>query len=309
VRPVPARARFIGVVGDWVGAGRLTLHAATVEGVVAATLDSTWRAARAMRGGGCRFSEGERPPALGRWLGGPLEGDDVTPRRQTDCQQCLVRDRAICGDIPTDQRQAFLAIRHCHRYRPRQVIFHEETPALGFYVLCSGRVKLTRSDRQGRQQIIRLARPGDIMGEEALLPKGDFRVTAEALEESQAAFIRREDLLGFLDKGNGMSGRFLLHLCQLLIQAQDRLARMALGDARERLAGVLLDLARDYGRRTLRGTDLDLSMSRAELAALAGLSPETGMRLLSQFKAEGLVEVNGRHLTLLRPDALAAIGA
>lgn len=228
----------------------------------------------------------------------------MMPRRQTDCQQCLVRERAICGDLPVSQVQAFTSIRHCHHYRPRQVIFHEETPALGFYVLCSGRVKLTRSDRQGRQQILRLARPGDMMGEEALLPKSDYRATAEVLEESQAAFIRREDLLGFMEKGNGIGTRLLLHLCQLLIQAQDRLARMALGDARERLGGVLLDLARDYGRRTLRGTDIDLSMSRAELAALAGLSPETGMRLLSQFKEQGILEVNGRRVTLLQPDAL-----
>ena len=232
----------------------------------------------------------------------------MTPRRQIDCQQCLVRERAICGDLPVNQVQAFTSLRHCHHYRPRQVIFHEETPALGFYVLCSGRVKLTRSDRQGRQQILRLARPGDVMGEEALLPKGDYRATAEVLEESQASFIRREDLFGFMEKGNGISTRFLLHLCQLLIQAQDRLARMALGNARERLAGVLLDLARDYGHRTVLGTDLDLSMNRAELAALAGLSPETGMRLLSQFRSEGLLEVNGRHLVLLRPDALAALG-
>lgn len=232
----------------------------------------------------------------------------MTPRQQSECQQCLVRERAICGGLPDSEVQAFTNIRHCHQYRPRQVIFHEGTPALGVYILCSGRVKLTRSDRQGRQHILRLARPGDVMGEEALLPRGEYRATAQVLEEGQASFIRREDLLGFMEKGNGMSTRFLFHLCQLLIQAQDRLARMALGDARERLAGVLLDLARDYGRRTLRGTDIELNMSRAELAALAGLSPETAMRLLSQLKNDGLIEVDGRRLTLLQPDALGASG-
>ena len=93
----------------------------------------------------------------------------------------------------------------------------------------------------------------------------------------------------------------------MLVETQVRFTHVALGDARTRMAAQLLDLAERYGTPAAKGITLDLPLRRAELASLVGLSPETAMRLLSQFQREGLLEVQGRRLTLKAPERLRAL--
>jgi CRP/FNR family transcriptional regulator len=93
----------------------------------------------------------------------------------------------------------------------------------------------------------------------------------------------------------------------VLVETQIRLTHVALHDARTRMAAQLLDLAEHYGEPGSKGTTLRLALRRGELAALVGISPETAMRLLSQFQREGLLEVRGRRLTLKSPEGLRAL--
>ncbi len=233
-------------------------------------------------------------------MGQPLK---ILPR----CDSCGERERCLFGDLPPAQLEAFNRIRHFHAYKARQVLFHEGTPALGFHIGCAGRVKMSKADSHGREQILRIANPGEVIGEEALLDSQPYGASAEALEDCHTAFIARQEFLAFLGTGQNLGLRFLLHLCRTLIETQGRLARMGLGDARGRLAGTLLDLARRYGRPGNGGLDLDVNLSRAELAAMVGLSPETAMRLLSEFQAEGLLRLVGRRITVVSQDKLGAL--
>ncbi len=226
----------------------------------------------------------------------------VLPR----CEACQEREQCIFGNLPAPQVEAFNRIRHFHQYKARQIIYHEGTPALGFHIGCTGRIKLSKADSNGREQIVRIANPGEIIGEEALLDGQPYGATAEPLEDCHTAFIKRAEFLGFMN-GGGIASRFLLHFCRTLIETQGRLARMGLGDARARLAGTLLDLTHRYGKPARAGTNVDLELSRSELAAMVGLSPETAMRLLSEFKADGLLRLEGRHITVLSRDKLATL--
>jgi len=229
----------------------------------------------------------------------------VLPR----CDACAEREQCIFGNLPAPQLENFNRIRHFHQYRARQIIFHEGTPALGFHIGCSGRIKLSKADSNGREQIVRIASAGEIIGEEALMDGQPYGATAEPLEDCHTAFIKRGDFLAFLNGGGGIASRFLLHFCRTLIETQGRLARMGLGDARARLAATLLDLTQRYGKPTKGGVNLDLELSRSELAAMVGLSPETAMRLLSEFKGDGLLRLDGRQIIILSRDKLAALAS
>jgi CRP/FNR family transcriptional regulator len=233
-------------------------------------------------------------------MGQPLR---VLPR----CESCQTREQCIFDGLPPAEVEAFNRIRHLHHYKARQAIFHEGTPALGFHIVCSGRIKLSTADRDGREQVIRIANPGEVIGEEALLDSHAYHATAEPFEDCHTAFIKRDQFLVLLESNHGVASRFLLHFCRTLIEAQGRLARMGLGDARTRLAGTLLGLAQRYGRRAKGGVDLDLNLSRAELAAMVGLSPETAMRLLSEFKADGVLRLEGRRIIVLSVEKLATL--
>ncbi len=225
------------------------------------------------------------------------------------CDTCQGREQCIFGNLPAPQLENFNRIRHFHQYKARQIIFHEGTPALGFHIGCTGRIKLSKADSNGREQIVRIANPGEIIGEESLLDAQTYGATAEPLEDCHTAFIKRADFLALLNGSEGIASRFLLHFCRTLIETQGRLARMGLGDARARLAGTLLDLTQRYGKPGKGGVNLDLELSRSELAAMVGLSPETAMRLLSEFKADGLIRLDGRHITVLNREKLAALAS
>jgi CRP/FNR family transcriptional regulator len=213
----------------------------------------------------------------------------------------------LTSQLSPDDIEATKGIRHIRTYRTRQILYHEGMPALGLHILCFGKAKLSRGGNEGNQQILRLVGPGEICGEEALLDQAGYTNTAEALETCQTAFVRREAFLDLLEDRHRVLLPLLRHICQVLVETQVRFAHMALGDARARLVAQLLDLAERYGTPTAKGIAIQLALRRAELAALVGLSPETAMRLLGQFRREGLLEVQGRRLTLKSPERLRAL--
>ncbi len=224
------------------------------------------------------------------------------------CSECEARETCfLTSQLSPEEVEATKGIRHIRGYQARHTLYHEGMPALGIHILCSGHVKLSRADNDGRQQILRIVGPGDICGEEALLEGTPYTTTAEALESCQSAFVRRETFLDLLQSRNQILLPLLQHICQVLIETQIRLARVALSDARTRLAAQLLELAERFGRPGPKGITLHLALRRGELAALAGLSPETAMRLLSEFKREGLLDIQGRRLTLKSPERLRAL--
>lgn len=222
------------------------------------------------------------------------------------CEACETRPESVLCNGDGTALAAFSAIHHRHRYLAKQTLYHEGTPALGLYVLCHGRIKATRSDGNGREQIVRLVDPGGILGEEALRSGSHYVGTARVLEDSQVAFVGREALLRLLRAHEGMAVSLLQHLSRVLVSTQANLARLALADARSRMAGLLLELGRRYGQPTDEGIALSLAVSRGEMAAMIGLTPETAMRLLSQFRDEGIVRTDRRQVVLVRPERLEA---
>ncbi len=224
------------------------------------------------------------------------------------CSECgAKRSCLLVSQLTPEEIETTRGIRHIRSYLARQTLYHEGMPALGIHILCSGRVKLSRGHDDGRQQILRIVGPGEICGEEALLDGAPYTNTAEALETCQSAFMRREAFLDLLQNRDRILLPLLRHICQVLIQTQVRLTHVALSDARTRMAAQLLDLAERYGEPESKGTTLRLALRRGELAALVGVSPETAMRLLSQFQREGLLEVRGRRLTLKSPERLRGL--
>jgi len=224
------------------------------------------------------------------------------------CQECGGRQTCLLlSRLAPQEIEATRGTRHIRTYQARQILYHEGMPALGIHHLCSGRVKLSRGDHNGRTQILRIVGPGEICGEEALMQGVPYTNTAEALDTCQSAFMRREAFLDFLQNRDHVLLPFLQHICQVLIETQIRLTHMALSDARTRLVAQLLELADRYGQSGSKGVTLQLALRRGEVAALVGLSPETVIRLLSQLQREGLVDVRGRHLTIKALERLRAL--
>ncbi len=221
-----------------------------------------------------------------------------------DCTACSSRVLGVLCNLKE------LALKECNEhkttnyYKKGQVIFYEGNQSYGLYCVFSGRVKLFKSGVDGRQQIVRLAGPGDLLGYRSLFAGEAYHATAEAIEDATVCCIDKTAFFTMLGKNQELAFNVIRKLARDLREAEDKATSIAQRSVRERMAELLLMLVETYGRPSKKGRKIDLHLSREEMAEMIGITQETAIRLLSDFKKEGLVEVKEREITVLDAKAL-----
>jgi CRP/FNR family transcriptional regulator len=223
------------------------------------------------------------------------------------CDTCAFRGKAVLCDLEGDDLAEFQNIKHSLDYEPHQTVFYEGHLCLGLYLLCTGKVKLTRSSARGQRQIVRILGPGELIEKHAFGERALHEVTCETLEPSQVCVIDKERYLAVIHRNPQLA----IKLIQLLSNEHgvnmDQLDQFTFKAARERLAGLLLELGDRFGKKSADRVQVGLTLKREEVAEMAGITVETAIRLLSVFRDEGLLTIDGRAITLLNPDRLARI--
>jgi len=188
-----------------------------------------------------------------------------------------------------------------------ETVFHEGMPAFGLYILCRGKVKVAKHTRGGRSQILKLLGPGEILGEKTLFDQETYTCYAKTLEPSRLMFIPREDFLSFVRRHPEVAIRLVEKLSRELKVFGDRLVEITSRSAKERVARVLLELARAFGEEREEGLDLGVELPRGELAEMAGVSTETAIRILSELKERGIVSLSGHRIVVNKLETLEGL--
>jgi CRP/FNR family transcriptional regulator, polysaccharide utilization system transcription regulator len=218
--------------------------------------------------------------------------------QQLSCQHCKARFGSIFCKAEGEQLATLNAARVCSLYKKGQVIFQEGAYSFGIYCINSGKIKLSHSGDDGREQIIRLVKAGDIMGYKALLSGERYTATAIALEDAQVCFIPKDLFLSVLQSDPSLSLEMMRILSSELRKAELKITHLAQKPVRERLAETLLFIHETYGVES-DGQTLNVRLSREEIANLVGTATESAIRLLSEFKKEGMIELEGKKIRLL----------
>lgn len=222
---------------------------------------------------------------------------------QPQCAACIAGTHAIFENLEEPQVQFLNEQKYCQHYQKGQVIFQEGARPQGLYCVNAGKIKLTYLGDDGREQIIHLAKAGDILGYRALLGDDTYSLSAVAMEESAICFIPRTSFLELVQQNGKLSGELIKLLTAELRMTEQHLAGMAQKTVRERLAEALLLLRETYGFEP--GTQiLQVQLSREELANMVGTATETIIRLLTEMKHENIVELNGKKIHLADIPAL-----
>ncbi|RAJ85418.1 CRP/FNR family transcriptional regulator [Chitinophaga dinghuensis] len=214
------------------------------------------------------------------------------------CQNCKDRFTSIFCKADHNNLEQIDEAKVCSAYKKGQVIFHEGAYPFGVFCINDGKIKLSHSGDDGREQIVRLVKAGDIMGYKALLSNERYTATATALEDSSICFIPKDLFLNILQKDASLSFEMMRILSSELRKAELKITHLAQKPVRERLAETLLFIRETYGLEE-DGSTLNVRLSREEIANLVGTATESAIRLLSEFKKDGMIELDGKRIRLL----------
>ncbi|MDH5367676.1 MAG: Crp/Fnr family transcriptional regulator, partial [Cyclobacteriaceae bacterium] len=215
------------------------------------------------------------------------------------CKNCKTKGKSLLCILTDDQLDDLDRGKTCIVYKKGQTLFYEGTRPMGLYCIKSGKVKIFKMGSQGKEQILRLANPGEFLGYRSLLGEEIYAASGEVLEDAAICFIPKDSFFKSLLNNKEFYQNIVKSLAHELGVVEEKLADLSQKSVRERLAGNLLMLKETYG---LEGEDsilIDLSISREDLANIVGTATETVIRLLSEFKRDGLISLEGKKIRVM----------
>jgi CRP/FNR family transcriptional regulator, polysaccharide utilization system transcription regulator len=222
-----------------------------------------------------------------------------------DCQNCPIRRHSVLDCCTPEELELISLDKTCQHYQRGQFVFREGSRAHGLYCVHSGHLKVSKMGGDGKEQIVRLVKPGDVLGYRALLADDTHSADAVALDDAVVCQLPRADFFQLVERNAPFSISIMKLLANVLGEAEERLLHMAYKPVRERLAEALLLLLRTYP--PLPEAPGQITIVRDDLAALVGTAKETVSRFMAEFKHEGLLSTKGSHITVLDADRLLAI--
>jgi CRP-like cAMP-binding protein len=190
----------------------------------------------------------------------------------------------------------------CNHYKRGSIIYHERNRISGIYCVNKGIIKLVKTGMDGREKIIRFAKKGDIIGYRSILSQELACTTAKVIEDAVLCFIPASLFFDLVKGNNELSMEILKVSLRELGESNKFIIDIAQKSVRERLAEVLIILKDTF--ELDNENYLNVSLTREELANLVGTATESVIRLLSEFKADSFIELNGRKIRLLKVEAL-----
>lgn len=209
------------------------------------------------------------------------------------CRTCKFRRNGFFCQLSPDELKDFDAIKHVSAYPADAILFMEQQKSQGIYLLCQGQIKLSFTSSEGKTLVLRIAKPGEILGMLSALSGNPFEVTAETLRPCQTAFISSNDFRKFLRKHPAVFQRVASHLGWEYKVACEQLYAVGLGASIcERVAKFLLNWSAEGGAPG-NGTQFTLPLSHEEIAEHIGTTRESVTRTLGEFRCRGLIESLG----------------
>jgi CRP/FNR family transcriptional regulator, polysaccharide utilization system transcription regulator len=193
----------------------------------------------------------------------------------------------------------------CAYYKKGSIVYREGSRLTGFYCVTKGIVKIFKTGIDGKEQIIRFAKRGEIIAYRSLLSQELACTTAKIIDEAVLCHIPYQTLLYLIQSNWQFSHHMLQIVCRELREANDYITDIAQKSVRERLAEVLLLLKENFDLD--HHNTLQISLTREELANMVGTATESVIRLLSEFRQDKLIELEGRRIKFVNIPALQKV--
>lgn len=189
--------------------------------------------------------------------------------------------------------------------RRGEILFEEGDPGDRLYIIAEGKIKLGHTSTDGRESLLAILGPGEIIGELTLFDPGPRSTTATAVSPVSMLSLEHSALMEILDVNPALAKHMLRALAQRLRRTNESLSDLVFSDVPGRVAKALLDLSDRFGNPADNGVHVPHDLTQEELAQLVGASRETVNKSLADFVSRGWIRLEGRAVTLLDVDRLA----
>ncbi len=210
----------------------------------------------------------------------------------------FLRNVPIFADLEDRDLEKIARLGSRQRYKKGNIVVLEQESGAALFVIISGKVKVVRTDEDGREVILSMFGPGEFFGEMALLDGLARSASVVATVKSELLMIHRRDFLELLNEFPSVAIALLAELAMRLRKADMQIKSLSLKDAAGRVANVLLMLADDLGVFRKGKVEIEDLPLQQDIANMAGTSRETVSRMLHQFIRDGVVQLKGNSLTI-----------
>ena len=197
--------------------------------------------------------------------------------------------------------KAFVEGRQLDKYKRRHRIYTEGNHPVRLYYVEKGRVKIFKTNEDGKEFIVRIVNPGEFFGYTALLENTVYHANAEALEDVEIAAIPKHEFDELLNSNREVSNKFIRILANDVSQKEEQLLHIAYNSLRRKVADALLEVYKKYKDHP---EQFCINLSRENLAAVAGTATESLIRTLTDFKSEKLIDIQEGKIAILNKEKL-----
>ncbi len=214
------------------------------------------------------------------------------------CEFCTARPLSVFNSLPADQLQQLNNAKSCMVFKKGQYVFAENSYPMGLYCINAGKIKLFITGHDGKEQILRFAKEGNIIGYRALLCDEPYHCSAIVIEDTSLCFIPKNTFLNLLEQNAQLSLSLIKLLGTNLKEAEQHIISMSQKNVRERVAEALLLFKAVYGMESDQKT-IQIKLSREEIADYVGTSTETAIRFLSELNSDKIIATEGKKIRIL----------
>lgn len=213
--------------------------------------------------------------------------------KHVNCQDCTVRSNSLFGHFTAEEIGDLDQHKSCTFYKKNQTIFVEGSFPRGVFCLNRGKAKVYALGDEGKEQIVHIAKAGEVIGFRAMLSGEPYKLSASTLEDSNICFVSKDDFLNMLDTIPSLRNSLIQELSKELGERAIFITNLAQKTVRERLAYSLIILSDVYGEEPI-------NLSREDLANFVGTATETLIRLLKELKEDGYIDTQTRKIFILK---------
>ena len=219
---------------------------------------------------------------------------------------CLDGPGSVFKDLSSEEREVLVKNHSYAHYRKGEMIFKEGEKPLGLISLSFGKVKVFKEGVGGREQILRMAKPGGLLGYRSLFAGMNYSASAITLEDATICIIERDTFINLVKNSPSLSLNIIKMMSRELGFSNNRTVSLTQKHIRGRLAESLIVLRDTYGFES-DGMTIKAYLSREDIANLSNMTTSNAIRTLSTFATENVISIDGRKIKILDINRLERI--